>query len=160
MSATRRCVMLLIALLAHGAAQAAASCTISATGPVFGTYDPSSATPDTANGSVVATCTWTGGGSTTVNVVASYGGGNSGNAAARYMLFGTERLNYNIFFDSSYAVVRGNGSGGTQTGTASMTVSSGSRTASVSGVLAGRIPAGQNVVPGNYTDTILITMTY
>jgi len=150
----------LAALLLPGLAQAAASCTLTSTAPAFGTYDPSNAVADTANGSVLATCTWTGGGATTVNMVASYSPGNSGSFPNRYMLFGTERLNYNIYFESTFSVVRGNGTAGTQTGQATLTVSSGNRTATATGTLFGRIPAGQNVVPGNYRDTIVVTLTY
>jgi spore coat protein U-like protein len=149
-----------LGLAAPLTAQAAASCTISATGPAFGTYNPSNTSPTVANGTVLATCTWTGGGSTTVNIVASYGTGNSGSYPNRYMLSGTNRLNYNIYFESGFVTIRGNGSAGTQTGTATLTVSSGTRTASVSGTLFGRIPALQDAVPGNYADTIVITMTY
>ena len=140
--------------------QAAATCTIAATGPAFGNYDPSSATATTANGTVTATCTWTGGGTTTVNLVASYSPGNAGSYPNRFMLAGVVPLNYNIFFDSSYTTIRGNGTAGTQTGQATLTVSSANRTATATGTLFGRIPAGQNAVPGSYSDTIVITLTY
>lgn len=143
-----------------GLVHAAATCNITAVGPAFGLYDPSSATPATTNGSVTATCTWTGGGATTVNLVASYSAGNSGAFPNRFMLSGTERLNYNIYFDSTYTTIRGNGTAGTQTGQASVTVNPGNRIRTATGTLFGRIPAGQNVVPGNYNDTIIITLTY
>lgn len=139
---------------------AAANCTISATGPAFGTYSPANTSPTVANGSVTANCTWTGGGSTRVNIVANYSPGNSGSYPNRWMLSGANRLNYNIYFESNFQTVRGNGTGGTQAGSATLTVSSGNRNASVVGTLFGRIPAQQDVVPGNYTDTIIITMTY
>jgi spore coat protein U-like protein len=162
---SRVCRSVMVALAAGalwlpGIAQAAASCTLTSTGPAFGNYDPSDANADTANGSVLATCTWTGGGATTLNIVASYSAGNSGAYPNRFMLSGTNRLNYNIYFDSTFATIRGNGTAGTQTGQATITVSSGNRTATATGTLAGRIPAGQNAVPGNYTDTIIITLTY
>jgi Spore Coat Protein U domain len=86
----------LAALFLPGLARAAATCTLASTAPAFGIYDPSNAVADTANGSVLATCTWTGGGTTTVNIVASYSPGNSGSFPNRYMLFGTERLDYNL----------------------------------------------------------------
>jgi spore coat protein U-like protein len=155
-SALPAAVLAFAPLVSH----AAATCAVTAVGPAFGTYSPANTSPTVANGSVTATCTWTGGGSTTVNVVASYGAGNSGSFPNRWMLSGTNRLNYNIYFESNFQTIRGNGTAGTQTGAASLTVSSGNRTASVSGTLFGRIPAQQDAVPGNYTDTILITMTY
>lgn len=147
-------------LLAPLVSQAAATCTVAATGPAFGTYSPADPNPTVSNGNVTATCTWTSGGSTTVNLVASYSAGNSGSYPNRWMLSGTNRLNYNIYFESGFLTIRGNGTGGTQTGSASLTVSSGNRTAQATGTIFGRIPAGQDAVPGNYTDTIVITMTY
>jgi spore coat protein U-like protein len=156
----QRALLALVASGGSGAALAAATCTISAVGPAFGNYDPLSGTATTANGSVLATCNWTGGGSTTVNMVASYGTGNSGSYPNRFMLSGANQLNYNIYFNATYTTIRGNGTAGTQTGSATLTVSSGNRTATASGVLYGRIPAGQDATPGNYTDTIVITLTY
>jgi spore coat protein U-like protein len=154
--------VLLAALLASAPmlGQAAATCTITATGPAFGTYSPANTNPTVANGTVTATCNWTSGGSTTVNIVANYSPGNSGAYPNRWMLSGVNRLNYNIYFESSFLTIRGNGTSGTQSGTATLTVSSASRTDTVSGTLFGRIPAQQDAVPGNYSDTIVITMTY
>lgn len=140
--------------------RAAASCTVSAVGPAFGAYSPANTNPTLANGSVTATCTWTGGGPTNVNLVASYSAGNSGSYPNRWMLSGTNRLNYNIYFESNFQTIRGNGSNGTQTGSASLRVSNGTRTATATGVIYGRIPAQQDAVPGNYADLITITMTY
>jgi len=141
-------------------AHAAASCTVSATGPAFGVYSPANASPTVSNGNVTASCTWTGGGATTVNLVASYSPGNSGSYPNRWMLSGTNRLNYNLYFESTFQTIRGNGTGGTQTGSASLSVSSANRTATATGTIFGRIPAGQDAVPGSYSDTIVITMTY
>jgi len=148
------------ALLAPLLATAAASCSITATGPAFGLYNPLNASPTLANGSVAATCTWTGGGATTVNLVSSYSPGNSGSYPNRYMLSGTNRLNYNLYYDAAFTQIRGDGTGGTQTGGASLSVSSGARTASTTSVIYGRIPAAQSPNPGTYSDTILVTINY
>jgi spore coat protein U-like protein len=157
---TIRMAALLLAGCGAGTSFAAATCTITSTGPAFGNYDPFNATATTANGSVLATCTWTGGGATTLNLVASYSAGNSGSYPNRYMLSGTERLNYNIYFDSTYTSIRGNGTAGTVSGSATITVSNAVRTATATGTLFGMIPARQNIRPGSYTDTIVITLTY
>jgi spore coat protein U-like protein len=160
MNGMHRTAGALAMLCVSGLVQAAATCTVAATGPAFGNYDPSSATATTANGTVTATCTWTSGGTTTVNLVASYSAGNAGTYPNRFMLVGVAPLNYNIYFDSTYTTIRGNGTAGTQTGQATLTVSSANRTATATGTLFGRIPAGQNAVPGSYSDTIVITLTY
>jgi spore coat protein U-like protein len=166
MSIARPTLIRMLAVIALAAlwsehAAAAASCTLSATGPAFGVYDPFSATARTANGTVQATCTYTGGpGVTNINLVARYNTGFSGNFANREMRSGTRALNYNIYFDAAFTLIRGDGTGGTQAGNARLSVSAGNRTDSVSGTIYGRIPAGQDAWPGVYADTITITVTY
>ncbi len=143
-----------------GGRHAAGTCTITATGPAFGVYNPLNATDLDVNGSVTATCTWTSGGATTFDLVSSYSPGNSGVAANRYMLSGTDRLYYNLYLDPALTQIGGDGTGGTQTGSASLKVSNGQPTATVTAVIYGRIPAGQSVPPGTYTDAILVTFNY
>jgi spore coat protein U-like protein len=159
----RRALALAAALgsaLAPAALFAAATCSVSAVGPNFGTYTPLSAAPTLANGSVTATCTWTSGLATTVNIVSSYSTGSSGTFAMRTLRSGTNTLNYNLFFDAAFTQVRGDGTGGSQQGGATLTVSSGTRTASTTSVIYGRIPALQDPAAGTYADTIVITLTY
>jgi spore coat protein U-like protein len=156
----RQGIVGITAVLVAASAHAAGTCTISATGPAFGVYNPLNAVALTANGSVTATCTWTGGGATTFNLVSSYSTGNSGSFATRYMLSGVNRLNYNIYYDAAYTQIRGDGTGGSQTGGATLTVSNAARTATATGVIYGRIPALQNPAPGSYSDTITVTITY
>jgi spore coat protein U-like protein len=143
-----------------GKAYAAANCTVAATGPAFGVYDTLNASPTLANGSVSATCTWTGGGSTTVSMVSSYSTGSSGTYTNRTMLSGSFTLLYNLYFNAAFTSIRGDGTGGSATGSASLFVSAAQPTASVSAVVYGRIPASQNSPPGNYSDTIIFTITY
>jgi spore coat protein U-like protein len=154
------------ALLAAGAALlplvagAAVSCSVSATGPAFGVYNPLSATPTYANGTVQVSCTLLSGGATTVNLVSSYSTGASGSYALRTMLSGANTLGYNLYFDAAYTQIRGNGTGGSQTGGATLNLTTGSPTQSASGTIYGRIPAGQDVAAGSYADTIVVTITY
>lgn len=150
----------LAAALLVASVQAAGTCTISATGPAFGLYNPLNAAPTTANGSVTGSCTWTGGGSTTFNLVSSYNGGNSGAPANRYMLSGVNRLYYNLYYDAAFTQIRGDGTGGTQTGGATITVSNANRTVTTTSTIYGRIPAAQNASPGNYSDSVTVTITF
>ena len=142
------------------AAAAAVTCSASATGPAFGVYNPLSATPTYANSTIQVTCTLLSGGSTTVNLVSSYGTGASGSYALRSMLSGANVLSYNLFFDAAYTQIRGNGTGGSQTGGATLNLTPGNPTQSASGTIYGRIPAGQDVAAGSYADTIVVTITY
>jgi len=156
----RAALLGLLSLLAAPLAHAAVSCTVSATGPAFGIYNPLSGTPTYANGTVTATCTLLSGGTTTVNLVSSYSTGSSGIYSNRTMVSGASLLNYNIYFDAAYSQIRGNGTGGSQTGSASLTLTPGNRTGQAQGTLYGRIPAGQDVPAGSYLDTIVVTVTY
>jgi len=155
-----------LGLLAAGAAlspalaAAAVSCTASSTSTAFGVYNPLSATPTYANGNVQVTCTLLSGGATTVTLVSSYSTGSSGSYAMRTMLSGANKLNYNLFFDAAYTQIRGNGTGGSQTGGATLNLTPTNPTQTASGTIYGRIPAGQDVAAGSYSDTIVVTITY
>jgi spore coat protein U-like protein len=154
------------ALVATGAtllalpAVAAVTCSASATGPAFGVYNPLNATPTYANSTVQVTCTLLSGGSTTVNLVSSYSAGASGSYALRRMLSGANTLNYNLYYDAAYTQIRGDGTGGSQTGGATLNLTPGNPTQTASGTIYGRIPAGQDVAAGSYADTIVVTITY
>lgn len=158
----RACARLFaLCLGAAGTAQAAVTCTVSATGPAFGIYNPLQATPTYANGSITATCTKISGmNAETVNLVSSYSTGSSGTYAMRTMRSGVNVLNYNLYFDAGYTRIRGNGTGGSQTGGASFTLTRTNPTSSTTSVIYGRVPASQDVAPGSYADTIVVTVTY
>ena len=69
------------------------------------------------------------------------------------MRSGTNQLNYNLYTDAARTVVWGNGSG-----TSSIQTVARNRTTTLN--VYGQIPAGQDAVVGNYTDTILATVTF
>lgn len=142
------------------AAAATWSCTVSVIAPNFGAYNPFSATPDEVNGSLTATCTLLTGTAATVTLTDTFSAGSSGNYATRTMLSGANKLNYNLYKDAAYTQIRGDGTGGSVTGSATLNLTSANRVQSVSGTIYGRIPAGQNVAPGTYTDTLVVTITF
>ena len=141
-------------------AAAAVSCSVTATGPAFGVYNPLNAAPTLANGQEVVTCTLTGNATTTVNLVSSFSTGASGSYALRTMLSGANTLNYNLYKDAALTQILGNGSGGSQTILASLTLTRLNRTRTSTAILYGRVPASQDVPAGSYTDTITVTVTY
>lgn len=141
-------------------AAAAVSCVASSTSTAFGVYNPFSATPTYANGDVEVTCTLLSGGATTVNLVSSYSTGASGTYAMRAMISGANKLNYNLYFDAAYTSIRGNGTGGSATGGATLNLTPGNPKGTATGTIYGRIPAGQDVAAGSYSDTIVVTITY
>jgi spore coat protein U-like protein len=150
-------------LVGPRAAMATFDCSVAASGVAFGTYDPSLGTPDDSTGSIVVTCTYTGpGGSDTANYTVTLSTGTSGSYAPRKLAAGASRLNYNLFRDAAYAQVWGNASAGTTIITGSLKVGpgAGNRTRTATHVVYGRIPQLQDADVGNYTDTILVTLTF
>jgi spore coat protein U-like protein len=134
-------------------------CQVSATAITFGTYNPLNAGGTVAAGSWAVICNATGPGSATVAGTLSLSTGYSGNYAARYMLSGANRLYYNIYLTPGYAQIIGNGSAGTYAPTATGTVTAG-HAYQVSGTMYGLVPAAQDVAPGSYVDSIVVTVTY
>jgi len=125
------------------------NCTVSAGDVVIGAYDPVVAndTADaTGTGTVTVRCTK----NTLYNV-----GLNDGSHVGRRMQVGAsgDFLSYELYSDSGYTSVWG------ATGTARVT-----RTASSSAAFAhtvyARVPAGQDVDQGAYTDTVTATIEF
>lgn len=167
---------LLIGLLAFvsKAAWSASSCrnngnlqvTVSATGINFSSYDvlSSSDTPGNGTISVSATCTH----ATipfTVNYSIALSTGGSGSFAPRSMAAGVSKLQYNLYTDASLTTIWGDDTGGTQTVSdqiIGICQNPGGQNCSGSqnDTVYGNIPAMQNVVAGNYTDTIAVTVNF
>jgi spore coat protein U-like protein len=135
-----------------------ASCTISTTAIGFGNYDPvvaNATTPVDANGTVTVACT--SGASTTIGMSqgANQTGTSTAAAPARQMASGaTNRMRYDLYQDPARATVWGD------VGTAAAeTYNSTSKAATILNIY-GRIPSGQDVVTGAYTDTVTATIQF
>jgi spore coat protein U-like protein len=126
----------------------ASACTISTTSVAFGTYNPGSATALDGTGAVNLICPT----SVRTGPVVSISTGNSGSYAPRRMNSGTNTLDYNLYTSATRVTVWGNGTAGTARVTAPRLTSS--------TPIYGRIPAGQNVRAGTYTDTLTVTVTF
>jgi spore coat protein U-like protein len=150
-----------LALLACVDARAAADCAISTTGVAFGNYDPTITTNTNATGNLTVVCTHVSGGATRVNYTMALSAGSSGSYAQRRMRAGTATLNYNLFDSAALTRIWGNGSAGTALVPGSMLVNpGGNRVVQVTHPIYGRIPASQAVAIGNYSDTIVVTLTF
>jgi spore coat protein U-like protein len=146
-----------------GAAEAALDCTISTVGVAFGVYDPSLSTPDDSNGSVNVTCFYTGpGGADSTNYSVALSTGSGGSYAPRRLSAGASRMNYNLFRDAGRSQIWGNGTAGTSivTGNIKVGPGAGNNTRTANHPVYGRIPALQDADTGNYSDTILVTLTF
>jgi spore coat protein U-like protein len=156
-------VVALAALFAAGPALGGATCSVTATGVSFGTYDISLATPTDSTGDITVTCSYVApGAAITINYQASLSTGISGTYSPRQMASGPQRLNYNLFQDAAHSSIWGNGLSGTGTVTGELKVGpgvgNGTRTALLP--LYGRVPAAQTVNTGAYSDTIVVTLTF
>ena len=127
-----------------GAARAAPGCRVTIHGDVaFGTYDVYSHAPRHAAMRIRVDCP----GGTAPQIAISRG--NSPTYAARELRSGREALRYNLFVDPGHRVVWGDGTEGTR-----MPVASGNADVTV----YGQIAPGQDVAPGTYTDTLVVTV--
>jgi len=160
LKAASRWALCLAVWLASPVVYAAVTCTVSATGPAFGNYNPLNAAPTLSNGSITASCTLTGNVNTTVNLVSSYSKGSSPTYTPRTMTSGANRLNYNLYYDAALTQIRGDGTGGTQTGGATFALTTGNRTQSTTSTIYGQLFALQDVAAGAYADTIVVTVMY
>jgi spore coat protein U-like protein len=134
------------------------SCSVSADDLSFGSYDPLSASNHDATGEVRVTC-----GAIVAAVTVSYtislSSGSSGNRLARTMAKGGSTLAYNLYTNPSHASIWGNGSGGTVTLGNSYSLSLLFPKTDTFPVY-GRIPPGQTVGAGSYSDSLVATVTF
>lgn len=163
----RRRAMRLCALLACLAspslAHAAETCFVSATPVAFGVYDTVASSPTTGTGQITVDCQ----GNKEVPVVIALSAGN-GSYAARRMNSPLDALQYNLYLDTGYTRIFGDGSAGTEVGMCSTGVTGGgcsgtNPTGTYKRVVLpffGRIPALQNVASGNYSDSIQVTISF
>jgi spore coat protein U-like protein len=126
---------------------------VSATALNFGNYIPTGAAA--ANTSVKISCGLLGL-DLLPNFNVSLSAGNAATPSGRYLAMSASHLSYNIYADPGFATVWGDGSGGSITQTFNSVLSLGNIT--FTGY--GRIPAGQYVAAGGYTDVITVTVSY
>jgi spore coat protein U-like protein len=136
------------------------SCSVSATGLSFGSYDVFAASPITSTTTLSVTCTLTAGGTTTVNYAIALSPGSSSTFVQRQMKNGGNALGYNLYSDSARTTVWGDGTGSTQTVSGSMQVKPATPTLTNNFTVYGSVPALQDAAVGAYSDNITITLTY
>ena len=141
-----------VVLFALNSASAEA-CTVTTTAVAFGNYDPLSLANDDGTGTVALACH-----PSVQSPVVEIDAGSSGSIASRRMLNGATVLNYNLYTDVARTILWGDGVVGVTVTLTGGTVSGGQRRFSRS--IHGRIPAGENVGVGNYSDTLIVTVTF
>ncbi len=133
-------------------ADAAAQCSVSATGVAFGSYDVFAATPRDSTGTVGYQCLLP------LSVQITLSTGASATFTPRKMVKGAERLNYNFYRDAGRSLIWGDGAGGTSF--YSGTVGALQLGTTINVTVYGRIPPQQDVSAGTYTDTITATINF
>jgi spore coat protein U-like protein len=127
------------------------ACTVSATDLAFGVYDPSAADNEKTS-TITVTCTK----GTDYDIGLNEGAASGATVTTRQMLdtVSSDLINYSLYSDASRTVNWGNTVG-------TETVHVGSATgAAENHTVYGKIPTGQYVTAGSYSDTITVTVTY
>jgi spore coat protein U-like protein len=122
-----------------------AACTVSTTSLTFSVYDVFSTLSEDITGTITVRC------SPAVPYVLSLSTGG-GSYTSRVLENGGFTLNYNLYTDAARVTVWGDGSAGTAT------LNGDAEEATYT--VYGRVPARQNVHVGEYTDTLIATVTY
>lgn len=134
----------------------AVSCNVSTRPAAFGIYNPLQSTPLTTTGEINVACACTG----ILDCVAfgyriEVSPGQSGNTAAREMRAGTGRLQYNLYSDAALRSVWGSGSASVSM-LYLLTLFGSKQTLTV----YARIPPGQVVPAGAYSDNAAVTILF
>jgi spore coat protein U-like protein len=137
-------------------ASVAANCSISTAAVAFGAYDPVGANASAnldATGTVTVTCTSGASTGITLGQGANADTGSTDDVPLRRLTDGSSNfLDYGLFTDASRSTVWGN--------TAATDVAHTGTGSSTNLTVYGRIPSGQSVPTGSYTDTVVATVTF
>ncbi len=125
-------------------------CRINTSDLGFGVYNPLNTVATESVGNLSVDCSFEIG-----TAVIELGTGRSGRYTRRTMQSGNDTLAYNLYTDASRTRIFGNGSSGTAAIRFRVALFF-----SDSFSIYAAIPAGQDVAPGIYTDTIVATIRY
>jgi spore coat protein U-like protein len=150
--ARRLAAALATVLFLAGPAQAA--CTIGATPLAFGPYNALSPLPTDATGQVTISCT----GLLALSVSVRLDKGGAPSFDPRQMTKGGEILRYNLYTDATRLSIFGDGTAGTQFYSSLIVVALFGTPIPVP--IFGRIPAGQAVSIGTYTNSVTATVSF
>ena len=152
MSTKRLLIMLALLIGTLWASDAhAQGCTISATSVNFGNYNVFNGSDVDSTGTVTYRCN---GSAHNITVALTQGGSATFNP--RKMQKGAEALNYNLFRDASRTTIWGDGT----TGTSTYQIANPPNNSDVNLTVYGRVPAGQDVSAGAFSDTITAVVNF
>jgi spore coat protein U-like protein len=140
-----------IVVLSASEAHAAPACTISATSVNFGSYNVFTGSTTDSTGTITINCN-----GSAHNITVTLSQGSSSTFNPRTMIKGGETLSYNLYRDAARTTIWGDGTGGTST----YTNANPPNNADISLTVYGRVPAGQDVSAGAYSDTVAAVINF
>jgi spore coat protein U-like protein len=143
--------VLLLCVIGVPDAEAAPACTVSATSVNFGSYNVFTGSATDSTGTVTINCN-----GSVHNIVITLSKGSSSTYNARTMVKGAEVLSYNLYRDAACTSVWGDGTGGTST----YTDANPANNSDIVITVYGRVPAGQDVSAGSYSDTVSAVINF
>ncbi len=147
-------LMLIFFYLFTSVSITSALCTVSTTATSFGMYDIFSTFPTDSTGSITITCDESPPPNVTVLIGPSP---NSGGFYPRKMRLtgGNDLLNYNLYTDATYTNVWGDGTSGTN-----VLTEKAHKNRPLTLIIYGRIPTGQDVSAGSYSDILTVILNW
>ena len=138
-------------LQASEASAQAPSCTISATSVNFGNYNVFNGTNLDSTGTITYRCN-----ATAANITIALSKGLSTTYNPRQMSMGAERLSYNLYRNAARTNIWGDGT----SGTAVYFRANPPNNSNVNLTVYGRVPAGQDVSAGTFSDTVTAVINF
>jgi len=132
-------------------AQATSTCSISVTSVNFGSYNVFGGSATDSTGTITITCN-----NPAHNISVTLSKGASSSFTPRTMLRGGEALSYNLFRDAARSSIWGDGTGSTST----YSDNNPPNNANINLTVYGRVPAGQDVSAGSYSDTVAAVINF
>jgi spore coat protein U-like protein len=129
----------------------AQSCTISATSVNFGNYNVFDGSPLDSTGTISYRCN-----AQASNITVALTRGGSSTFSPRRMFKGVEVLTYNLFRNAARTNVWGDGT----SGTAVYSRANPPNNSNVNLTVYGRVPAGQDVSAGTFSDTVTAVINF
>jgi spore coat protein U-like protein len=127
------------------------ACTITTTSVSFGPYDPLGASPNDSTGTLTYRC-----GPMDENIKIELGPGSADSFNPRKLFKGSEALSYNLYRDAARSVIWGDGTGGTSF----YFVADPPNNKNVTLTIYARVPAGQDISAGDYTDNVVAVIDF
>jgi spore coat protein U-like protein len=147
--------VLLLSVLFIYSESFAFTCRISTTPVNFGTYDVFSRFVQDSTGTISVRCNNLEKKPMSVKITLSAGSSGMFNPREMISTSGQDRLRYYLFSDPSMTVIWGDGTGGSSYVPATVI-----RDSTFNALIYGRIPPGQNVSVGNYSDVLTATVIW